>query len=148
MGHPTLRPARGPALPVQQLSSTAYSDLRHCPYRFFAQRQLGLREADELDAEVDKRDFGNWLHAVLQRFHEDLRDQPTDDAGERSARMDAAAEAVTRQQRLQDGDFLPFAAGWTQLRDGYLHWLAGHEAGAQCSAGRGQRPASPWATWS
>jgi ATP-dependent exoDNAse (exonuclease V) beta subunit len=76
---------------------------------------------------VDKRDFGNWLHAVLQRFHEDLRDQPTDDAHERSARMDAAAEAVTREQRLQDGDFLPFAAGWAQLRDGYLHWLAGHE---------------------
>ena len=39
--------------------------------------------------------------------------------------MDAAAEAVTREQRLQDGDFLPFAAGWAQLRDGYLHWLAG-----------------------
>nr|WP_295941401.1 PD-(D/E)XK nuclease family protein [uncultured Acidovorax sp.] len=125
---PTLRPLPvGQALPVQQLSSTAYSDLRHCPYRFFAQRQLGLREADELDAEVDKRDFGNWLHAVLQRFHEDLRDQPTDDAGERSARMDAAAEAVTREQRLQDGDFLPFAAGWAQLRDGYLQWLGGHE---------------------
>ncbi len=125
---PTLRPLPvGQALPVQQLSSTAVLDLRHCPYRFFAQRQLGLREADELDAAVDKRDFGNWLHAVLQRFHEDLRDQPTDDAGERSARMDAAAEAVTREQRLQDGDFLPFAAGWAQLRDGYLHWLAGHE---------------------
>ncbi|MBO0940516.1 PD-(D/E)XK nuclease family protein [Acidovorax temperans] len=125
---PTLRPLPvGQALPVQQLSSTAYSDLRHCPYRFFAQRQLGLREADELDAEVDKRDFGNWLHAVLQRFHEDLRDQPTDDASERSARMDVAAEAVTREQRLQEGDFLPFAAGWAQLRDGYLHWLAGHE---------------------
>lgn len=125
---PTLRPQPvGQALPVAKLSSTAYSDLRHCPYRFFAQRQLGLREADELDAEVDKRDFGNWLHAVLQRFHEDLRDQPTNDADERSARMDAAAEAVTRQQRLQEGDFLPFAAGWAQLRDGYLHWLAGHE---------------------
>lgn len=125
---PTLRPLPvGQALPVQQLSSTAYSDLRHCPYRFFAQRQLGLREADELDAAVDKRDFGNWLHAVLQRFHEDLRDQPTDDASERSARMDVAAEAVTREQRLQEGDFLPFAAGWAQLRDGYLHWLAGHE---------------------
>ena len=34
---PTLRPLPvGQALPVQQLSSTAYSDLRHCPYRFFA----------------------------------------------------------------------------------------------------------------
>ncbi|MBK9236939.1 MAG: hypothetical protein IPO19_13340 [Rhodoferax sp.] len=31
-------------------------------------RQLGLREVDELDTEVDKRDFGNWLHEVLRRF--------------------------------------------------------------------------------
>ena len=125
---PTLRPLPvGQALPVTHLSSTAYSDLRHCPYRFFAQRQLGLREADELDAEVDKRDFGTWLHAVLQHFHEALLAEPTDGLDERRVRMDAAAEAVTREQRLQDGDFLPFAAGWTQLRDGYLQWLAGHE---------------------
>lgn len=125
---PTLRPQpAGQALPVAHLSSTAYSDLRHCPYRFFAQRQLGLREADELDAEVDKRDFGTWLHAVLQQFHEALLADPTDHPEERRARMDAAAEAVTREQRLQDGDFLPFAAGWAQLRDGYLQWLAGHE---------------------
>jgi ATP-dependent helicase/nuclease subunit B len=125
---PTLRPKPvGQALPVAHLSSTAYADLRHCPYRFFAQRQLGLREADELDAEVDKRDFGNWLHAVLQHFHEALLAEPTDPPDERRARMDAAAEAVTREQRLQDGDFLPFAAGWAQLRDGYLQWLAGHE---------------------
>ncbi|PUA97450.1 ATP-dependent helicase/nuclease subunit B [Acidovorax sp. 107] len=125
---PTRRPLPvGQALPVAQLSSTAYSDLRHCPYRFFAQRQLGLREADELDAAVDKRDFGNWLHAVLQHFHEALLAEPTDGLDERRVRMDAAAEAVTREQRLQDGDFLPFAAGWAQLRDGYLQWLAGHE---------------------
>ncbi|MDH4416257.1 MAG: PD-(D/E)XK nuclease family protein [Acidovorax sp.] len=124
----TVRPQPlGIALPVAQLSSTAYSDLRHCPYRFFAQRQLGLREADELDAELDKRDFGNWLHAVLQHFHEALLAEPADGVDERRARMDAAAEVVTREQRLQEGDFLPFAAGWTQLRDGYLHWLAGHE---------------------
>ncbi len=117
----------GQALPVQRLSSTAYSDLRHCPYRFFALRQLGLQEADELAAEVDKRDFGNWLHAVLQHFHEALLAHPTEDAAVRVARMDSAAHAVTREQRLGEGDFLPFAAGWPQVRDGYLHWLAQHE---------------------
>jgi ATP-dependent helicase/nuclease subunit B len=126
--HPTARPLPdGSALPVVRLSSTAYSDLRHCPYRFFALRQLGLQEADELAAEVDKRDFGNWLHAVLQHFHEELLAHPTDDAATRVARMDSAAQAVTRQQGLGEGDFLPFAAGWPQVRDGYLRWLAQHE---------------------
>ncbi|MFY3385692.1 PD-(D/E)XK nuclease family protein [Paracidovorax sp. MALMAid1276] len=126
---PTARPTpSGQALPVQRLSSTAYSDLRHCPYRFFALRQLGLQESDELAAEVDKRDFGNWLHAVLQQFHESLRDAPTDDAAARVARMDSAAQAVTQAQRLGEGEFLPFAAGWPQVRDGYLRWLAQHES--------------------
>src|SRR5690606_25957044 len=125
---PTERPLPDARLlPVQRLSSTAYSDLRHCPYRFFALRQLGLQESDELTAEVDKRDFGNWLHAVLQHFHEALRDDPVEDAAARVARMDAAAQAVTRQQGLGEGDFLPFAAGWPQVRDGYLRWLAQHE---------------------
>ena len=125
---PTARPQpQGHRLPLQRLSSTAYSDLRQCPYRFFALRQLGLQETDELAAEVDKRDFGNWLHAVLEYFHNGLRDQPVEDLAARVARMDAAADAVTREKGLGAGDFLPFAAGWPQVRDGYLHWLAQHE---------------------
>ena len=126
--NPTARPLPdGSAMPVLRLSSTAYSDLRHCPYRFFALRQLGLQEAEELAAEVDKRDFGNWLHAVLQHFHEALLANPTDDPAQRVERMDTAAQAVTLQQGLGAGDFLPFAAGWPQVRDGYLRWLVQHE---------------------
>ena len=126
---PTLRPLpTGDELPMSRLSSTAYSDLRHCPYRFFALRQLGLQDADELAAEVDKRDFGNWLHAVLQHFHEALRAEPVEGAQARVARLDSAAHAVTQEQGLNEGDFLPFAAGWPQVRDGYLRWLAQHEA--------------------
>lgn len=128
---PVLRPQPvGSSLPVQQLSSTAYADLRHCPYRFFALRQLGLQEAQELDTEVDKRDFGTWLHAVLQRFHEDRKAAPDTPgaAQDLQAGMDAAARTVTAEQGLGEGEFLPFAAGWPQVRDGYLHWLAKHEA--------------------
>ncbi len=94
---------RGDALPLVRVSSSAYSDLRHCPYRFFALRLLGLQESDELGAEVDKRDFGNWLHAVLQRFHEGLRDAPVEDTATRRQLLDAAAEATTRAQRLSAG---------------------------------------------
>lgn len=126
---PVARPQPvGAALPVLQLSASAYNDLRHCPYRFFALRQLGLKEADELDTAVDKRDFGQWLHDVLKQFQDGLKADPATDTGSRRARLDAAASAVTRSMALAEGEFLPFAAAWPRVRDGYLVWLAGFEA--------------------
>ena len=126
---PTARPAPGgAALPVQPLSASSYEMLRACPYRFFALRQLGLQEDGELDVELDKRDWGNWLHATLRAFHEALRAAPQAD---RLALIAAAAEQTTQAQGLHDapGEFMPFAAAWPALRDAYLQWLAGHEAG-------------------
>lgn len=126
---PTPRPlAVGQPLAVRQLSASAYEDLRRCPYRFFALRQLGLQEADEIDSELDKRDFGNWLHQVLRAFHESLRASGEPPGPGRVRLLDAAADDVTRSQRLEAGEFLPFAAAWPQVRDGYLAWLAEHEA--------------------
>jgi ATP-dependent helicase/nuclease subunit B len=126
--NPTERPMpEATQFPVLKLSSSAYSDLRHCPYRFYALRQLRLQESDELDAEVDKREFGTWLHATLQFFHVALAEDPTDDPARRIALMDESAARATREQHLDEGDFLPFAAGWPALRNGYLHWLAKHE---------------------
>jgi ATP-dependent helicase/nuclease subunit B len=125
---PTMRPlAVGQALAVRQLSASAYEDLRRCPYRFFSLRQLGLHEADEIDTEVDKRDFGNWLHQVLRKFHESLSGRAASQAGDRIGLLEMAADEVTRSQRLEPGEFLPFAAAWPQVRDGYLEWLAVHE---------------------
>jgi ATP-dependent helicase/nuclease subunit A len=126
---PTAHPMpSGDLLPLRDISTSVYEDLRRCPYRFFALRQLGLRDADEIESEIDKRDFGNWLHAVLGHFHDALRIEPTDEPARRLSLIDAAAERATREYALGDAEFLPFAAAWPAVRDGYLDWLAGHEA--------------------
>ena len=122
-------PAPGAAaLAPQRLSSTAYEDLRRCPYRFFALRQLALQEDEELESEVDKRDFGNWLHATLRYFHEALIQRPDADLTERRRMIDSAADRVTSEQDLPADEFLPFAAAWPNLREGYLKWLTAHES--------------------
>ncbi len=118
----------GQALPLVQLSASAYEDLRRCPYRFFALRQLGLQQADEIDADLDKRDFGNWLHKVLGTFHDVLARTWEPPGAARAALLDLTAQEVTRVQRLDEGEFMPFAAAWPQVRDGYLQWLQDHEA--------------------
>ena len=114
-------------LPVTSLSASAYEDLRRCPYRFFALRQLGLRSADELDAEFGKRDFGNWLHAVLAHFHQALQANPEASPDARRALIEQAQARVTRAAEWSDAEFLPFAAVWPAVREGYLEWLAHHE---------------------
>ncbi|MFP8778246.1 PD-(D/E)XK nuclease family protein [Hydrogenophaga sp. RWCD_12] len=119
-----------PDLMPSALSASAYQDLRDCPYRFFALRQLRLSEADELEAEPDQRDLGNWLHAVLRRFHEERGDgRPGRDIDAR--RLDQIGEEIATEMGLQVDEggagFLPYQAVWPALREGYLDWLAGHE---------------------
>lgn len=116
-----------PALALSRISASAYQDLRHCPYRYFALRQLGLKETEELEGELDKRDFGLWLHAVLQRFHA-LLDRPGADRALRRAWLDTAATEEAGAQRLAEDEFLPFQSAWPRMREGYLDWLAQHEA--------------------
>jgi ATP-dependent helicase/nuclease subunit B len=118
----------GDALPLTRLSSSAYEDLRRCPYRFFALRQLKLQESDELDTELDKRDFGNWLHHLLKLFHEALNKAPALELIARVAMINVAAEQATAELGLSQSEFLPFAAAWPRVRAGYLQWLAAHEA--------------------
>ena len=124
---PTTQPRpRGQALPVKRLSASAYEDLRRCPYRFFALRQLGLQEASELDSELEKRDFGDWLHEVLKDFHQTPAlpgDLPT-----RRTLLDQCADTVRQRRKFSAGEFLPYQAAWPRLRDGYLDWLAEFQA--------------------
>ncbi|MDR2851902.1 MAG: PD-(D/E)XK nuclease family protein [Burkholderiaceae bacterium] len=118
---------RGDALPVMKLSASAYADLRHCPYRFFALRQLGLRDAQEIDTELGKRDWGTWLHLALSLFHRALQAAPEQDRVQRLALIEAAQERAMRVLGFSNAEFLPFAAAWPAARDGYLDWLADHE---------------------
>ncbi|MBY4596192.1 PD-(D/E)XK nuclease family protein [Ottowia caeni] len=116
---------RGDALPVMPLSASTYDMLRTCPYRFFALRQLGLRDESELDVDVDKRDFGNWVHMALSEFHKALKN---DSGVDRVALLDKSAQEATQSLALEEGEFMPFGVGWAALRDGYLQWLSEYEA--------------------
>ena len=104
-----------------RLSASSCETLRSCPYRFFALVLLGLRDAGELDEEVEKRDYGNWLHAVLDRFH---RERPSGrPASEDEARLHEVARVVQEEHGLGDASFLPYAATFGRLVPRYVRWL-------------------------
>jgi ATP-dependent helicase/nuclease subunit B len=135
--NPTPRPQpNGSQLPVTRLSASGYSKLRTCPYQFFALQQLGLREDDELQETLDKREFGMWLHAVLSHFHEELKKTSEIDINMPVARifvaytamLNIAKKEITLIQNIPEDAFLPWEATWPKLRDGYVNWLIGHQA--------------------
>lgn len=125
---PTVRPQPDAvALQPQYLSASAYEDLRRCPYRFFALRQLGLTEADEIDSDLNKRDFGSWLHETLALFHQSMLSAPLPSGPQRLQLLDSCATHTARHMGLDEAEFLPFSSAWPKARDGYLAWLAEHE---------------------
>ena len=135
--NPTPRPQpNGSQLPITRLSASGYSKLRTCPYQFFALQQLGLKEDDELQETLDKREFGLWLHAVLSHFHENLKKSSEIDSNidiavvfiAYTAMLNIAKAEVTAIQNIPEDAFLPWAAIWPKLRDGYVNWLIGHQA--------------------
>jgi ATP-dependent helicase/nuclease subunit B len=123
---PTLPPLPvAGSLRISTLSASAYSDLRTCPYRYFALRLLGLHDAPELDAEIDKRDFGSWLHSVLSDFHTQRKALNAANTPQSDQQL---LDHCAAQRHMHDAGFIPFAAAWPQVRDSYLAWLAKHEA--------------------
>ena len=51
------------------LSATDHQRLIDCPYQFFAACGLGLSPEKEVREEIDKSDFGKYVHRILEAFH-------------------------------------------------------------------------------
>ncbi len=53
-----------------RISASGYNSLVACPYQFYARHILRLNELDEVREGVEKRDYGEWAHDILHRFHQ------------------------------------------------------------------------------
>lgn len=124
---PTAQPApiAAQALP-DAVSATAVEALRACPYRFFARAVLRLSEAEELEADPGKRDFGSLLHEALYRFHETRDAAGTPEA--QCQHLVALARASAARAGLDGPAMLPFAAGLAAFAERYLVWLLARDA--------------------
>ena len=54
----------------QRISASGYNSLVACPYQYYARHVLHLNELDEVREGIEKRDFGEWVHDILHRFHQ------------------------------------------------------------------------------
>lgn len=124
---PVMPAPSAPALLPRKLSASGYNSLVACPYQFFATRMLGLAGLDELSDMPEKRDYGDWLHAILKTYHEAVRDEKTAPS-EREGLLRAISDKVFRKTLDQSAAALGYYARWQKAIPAYLDWANDREA--------------------
>lgn len=131
------RPApSAPHLFPRKLSASAYNSLVACPYQFFATRMLGLDGLDELSDMPEKRDYGDWLHVILQAYHEALRDRAVA-MHEREPLLREISQRVFNAEIERSAAALAYYARWQKTIVAYLEW-ANEREGAGWQFERGE----------
>jgi|GEM_PF-336026 len=138
-------PAVPSALLPTRISPTGYNSLVACPYQYYARYILKLNPLDEVSEAMEKRDYGEWVHQILLRFHQQ---HP------RLSGMDTA-HLLRELQQISDAIFAPaiqasvLAQAWAVLWQGvmpkYLEWQRAREAsGWYFSEGEACRELKVW----
>lgn len=110
------------------VSISGYNSLVACPYQFYARHILRLNELDEVQEGIEKRDYGDRVHMILQHFHEAYPQV----SGHDMAEMDAALRRISVEifADLLEQDFAARAwlARWHKSVPAYIKWQMENEA--------------------
>ncbi|MGE5027032.1 MAG: PD-(D/E)XK nuclease family protein [Betaproteobacteria bacterium] len=115
-------PALPPELVPPAISASGYNSLMACPYQFYARHALHLNELDEVQQALEKKDYGEHVHAILHRFHQTYPALGGCDPAE----LEQALRAISREDfaRALEADYLAraWALRWEQRIPAYLDW--------------------------
>lgn len=121
-------PSAARSLLPDTISASAYNSLLACPYQYHARYLLHLAKLDDVQELIEKSDYGQRVHDVLQTFHASharIGDLPRDAATAELERLsdDAFARDIARNY-LARGWLLR----WKGLIPDYLEWQREREA--------------------
>ncbi|MCW8917778.1 MAG: PD-(D/E)XK nuclease family protein [Gammaproteobacteria bacterium] len=123
-------PALATSLLPQRYSASAYQQLMDCPYQFYAARGLRLAPPEAIREALQKSDYGERVHRILQAFHGEVAGLPGPFRGkldERSRhRAQLLLEEISRAVFAVDLEDNFLHRGWLQRWlekiPGYLDW--------------------------
>ncbi len=129
---PVLAPEQVP----QKISASGYQSLIDCPYQYFSRAVLKLRSPDEVEEEMEKRDFGEFVHDILHRFHRRFSVVTGVDSVELRNGLLEETEAVFAAALEQNFMARAWRLQWESAIDAYLSWqLKREEQGWRWHAG-------------
>ncbi|GAB4121008.1 MAG: hypothetical protein Fur0026_12540 [Sideroxydans sp.] len=109
------------------ISISGYNSLVACPYQYYARHILKLNELDEVQEAIEKRDYGERVHTILQRFHERYPLVMQGDAEEMVAALQHISEEVFADLLEQDFTARAWLVRWMQSLPAYLEWQTARE---------------------
>lgn len=120
----------------QKISASGYQSLIDCPYQFFSRAVLKLRSPDEVEEEMEKRDFGEFVHEILHRFHQRFVVVTGRAMAELRLALLAETDAVFAAALEQNFMARAWRLQWESAIDAYLNWqLKREEQGWRWRAG-------------
>ncbi|MFA7399356.1 MAG: PD-(D/E)XK nuclease family protein [Sideroxydans sp.] len=132
--HVSLSPSAQPvpsvatdSVPVS-VSISGYNSLVACPYQFYARHILRLNELDEVQETIEKSDYGERVHEVLQRFHERYPQVSGQDTAKMEATLRDISEQVFADLLAHDFAARAWLARWYKSLSSYLEWQQEGEA--------------------
>ncbi|MFH2139663.1 MAG: PD-(D/E)XK nuclease family protein [Pseudomonadota bacterium] len=115
-------PAVSPDSVPTSISISGYNALVACPYQYYARHILKLNELDEVQEAIEKRDYGERVHGVLQRFHEQYLLVMQGDLAEMEAALQRISEEEFADLLAHDFTAQAWLARWYQSLPAYLDW--------------------------
>jgi ATP-dependent helicase/nuclease subunit B len=124
------RPAPGvsPDSVPHSISISGYNTLVACPYQYYARHILKLNELDEVQEAIEKRDYGERVHGILQRFHEQYPLVMQGDLAEMEAALRRISEEAFADLLAHDFTARAWLARWVQSLPAYLDWQIKRES--------------------
>ena len=128
-------PARpAPPMPAQimppRISASAHQRLINCPYQYFAGYALGLKAPDEIREELQKSDYGERVHRILNAFHTHVAHLPEPFTAKLSSEnrqtaidhMASLSAAVFKQDLEDNALHRSWLHRWLQHIPAYIDW--------------------------
>ncbi len=119
-----------PGLVPHTVSASAHQSLLDCPYQYYARYGLRLSLVEEFREQLEKREYGERVHRILQAFHIGVAGLPGPFSERLAPQTLSAAQAmlaaITEAVFAPDIARSPLARGWSMRWQAmiapYLHW--------------------------
>ncbi|MES2353229.1 MAG: PD-(D/E)XK nuclease family protein [Pseudomonadota bacterium] len=125
-------PPPAPTVPIcllpRKISASGYGSLMACPYQFFGRYVLALNTQGEVAEEMEKRDYGELVHEVLARFHEQYPSVSALTEDEAEVLLRRVTNEVFKQQIDNDYASVAWKFRWEKRISAYLSWHRQWEA--------------------